>query len=202
MDQVWQCKFVKSECHDPLETSSLFATSTGWGKLGPTASERCQAAMQNPVPGINYFMTLAPMISYRFHLVGHCPEGLTLCRFRTDLAAGVRCIAKPLNKATSQISVDVVPDVFSSHCTVHFYSMGGDEKLVIRNKTIMSRWGPVLKDAAKQMGRTNLEYRYIKFITMEGVEIKDNYHYWKLGDDLRRSVQQASKMVRSKFSKK
>lgn len=200
MGEVWQYKFVKSERHDPDETQRLFGTPFGWGKLGPTASERCQAAMKNPLPGVNYYMTLAPMISFKFHLVGHRPEGLTLCRFSTDLEAGGRCIAKPLNTSFLQLSAEVVSDG-NKKCFVRFYTVGGEERVIIRNKTLQSRWGPVLHDATSQLGRTNCEFRFLKFVTMEGVEIKEQNHHDKLGEDLRLPAKPTQKMTRSKFSK-
>lgn len=198
--QVWQYKFVKNVCHDPVETANLFATTAGWGKLGPAASERCENAMSSPTVGLNYYMTLAPMISFKFHLVGHRSEGLTLARFSTDLEDDTRCIAKRLNTKPIQISVEVVPDG-GQKCFLRFYSIGGEEKLVIRNKTFAARWGPTLRAASHRMGRTNQDYHYIKFISMDGVEITEDYHDDVLGSKLRLSVPRSTKKTRGKFNK-
>ena len=198
MEPKWQFKFVQSCCEDPAETSRLFATSTGWGTLGPMASQRCQAAWENPLPGVNFFMTLSPMISFRFHLVGHCSEGMTLCRLRTDLAACCRCIVKPIVPPI-RVTVEVVPEG-NGTCFLRFYSMAGDLKLVVQNKSMRSRWGPVLKDAARKMGRTNMDSRSVTFLTLNGVEISEQHHHDVIGEGLPLPV--PGKKVKSKFTKK
>ena len=198
--ETWQYKFVSSECHDPEETLRLFSSSSGWSKLGPVASERCQNAMMDPRVGLAFFMTLNPMIGFKFHLVGQCQLGITLCRLNRDAGAGVRCIAKPVNEAAITLTVEVVPDGDTS-CFVHFYSIAGGLKLTLVNKSLRCRWGVLLREAGAQMGRTNLGGPKIKWVSIEGIELTMEYHQDCIGDKLKKK-ECGPKTVRGKFSKK
>ena len=95
---VWQYKLVdKAHIDDALFRKQL-TDPKGWSKLGPTASQRCLHAYQNPSPYIKHFITLAPMKAYKLGLVQANEIGLCYMRLAHP-DEELRLLARPLQKA-------------------------------------------------------------------------------------------------------
>ena len=94
---VWQYKIVdKAHIDDALFRKQL-TDPKGWNKLGPTASQRCSHAYQNPSPYIKNFITLAPMKAYKLGLVQANEIGLCYMRLAHPNEE-LRLLARPLQK--------------------------------------------------------------------------------------------------------
>lgn len=199
MESAWQYKFVSSLSHAPKECMEAFLDGDGWHKLGPAASQRCDLAWHNPGVGLAWYMTLAPMLSYKFTLVGMNAVGMTLCRLRQDVST--RCLVRPV-KGTQQLSVHVEPvDDDEGQWKVSFYTMGGDtfhEKLV-RGST---RWGSILRNVRQMLCRTNIDSHRVKFVSKDGILMTAFHDKVAVRSKICPPQTSGGKMVKSKFGAK
>lgn len=118
VSKVWQYKIVDKAYVDDCKFRKQLTNPVGWTKLGPTASQRCLQAFENPSPYIKHYVTLAPMKAYKLALVQANEIGLCYMRVAHP-NEDMRLLARPLQtplflnvilteKEKGQIGVEVL----------------------------------------------------------------------------------------------
>ena len=93
---LWQFKIVDEvkRSNDEKHFLQLLASKTGWRRLGPESSARCEQALRECSPMVRHYLTLSPMVAYKVALGYATDNGLMY--YRTALPnASTRLIAKP-----------------------------------------------------------------------------------------------------------
>ncbi len=109
MALLWQFKIVDEvkRSNDEKHFWDLLASKSGWRKLGPESSARCEDAMAQCSPLVKHYLTLAPMVAYKVGLAYANNDGLMYYRVaKPDLA--VRLIVKPCAPPLA-LSLEVSP---------------------------------------------------------------------------------------------
>ena len=100
MARFWQFKVVEEvkRSNDEKHFVKLLASKSGWKKLGPESSSRCEEALAQCSPLVKHFLTLAPTVAYKLGLAYANNDGLMYYRVAKPDLAG-RLIAKPCTPA-------------------------------------------------------------------------------------------------------
>ena len=104
----------------PGDLARAFSVCSGWSKLGAEANERVLSCFQgNEQLGHRFFLTLAPMASFKFRLEEATAQGIVAMREKTQEVLLAKPVRGPL------LTVDLAPPVDGYMAYTFMYTFSG-----------------------------------------------------------------------------
>lgn len=162
---LWQFKIVDDvkRSNDESHLKQLLASKTGWHRLGPESSARCEQALQECSPMVRHYLTLSPMVAYKVALGYATDNGLMY--YRTALPkSSTRLLAKPCAPPlVLTLEVSTNTEKGKGGACVKLIKMTGDtlcEKKCNWYTTVRGIYGW----AFKELGCTNVDKDGVKMV--------------------------------------